>query len=166
MEKSKPKVESVLGLVFGKDGGVEKVSGVKENDKLPISKDLSMEDRIKRMKNPGKVVKRSPIKENKDLMKKGLRRCKECGEIKGIKWFSKKGKNRWFTICKGCLSINAENRVLFREGLRKCKSCKRVLPLLQFNIKSLEIDGKVYRDTICKDCIIEYKNKNKESRDL
>jgi len=163
MDKNEPKVENVLGLVFGEDSSeLEKVGEVKDTGKSPISKELSMEEKILRVKNPGKVVKRSNIKENKELMKKGLRRCKECGEIKELKWFNKKARNRWYTVCKSCRGINSENRVLYEEGLRRCKECKRVLPLLQFNIKSVEVDGRVYRVTVCKDCLAEYEGRLKE----
>ena len=166
MGKEGPRVENVLGLVFGDGSKLEESSSDVSTDKLPISKELTQEEKILRVKNPGKVVKRAGIKENKELMKEGLRRCKECGEIKELKWFNKKAKNRWVTVCKACKSIYAENRVLYSEGLRRCKECKRVLPLLQFNIKSVEVDGKAYRFMVCKDCLAEYEGRNKEKRDL
>lgn len=164
MSKNGPKVENVLGLVFDKDENseIKEVSEVSTN-KLPISKGESVKDKILKVKNPGKVVKKSNIRENKELMKKGLRRCKECGEIKELKWFGKKDKNRWLTVCRSCTSIYSENRVLFDEGLRRCKECKRVLPLLQFNIKSVDrVSGKAYRFMVCKDCLAEFEYSNAE----
>jgi hypothetical protein len=145
-EKNKPKVENILGICLKGNKLVKSDKVV--NDKSPLVND----------KLP-KSTKISNIKENKILMKSGKRRCKNCNEIKELKWFGKKDKNRWYTICRSCNSINAENRILFDEGLRRCKECRRILPLLQFDIKSVEIKGKVYRNTVCKDCMAEFKKK-------
>lgn len=147
-----PKKENILGICIEGDKLVKSTKSL-VNDKLP--------------KGDIKHTKISNIKENKLLMKSGKRRCKECGKIKDIKWFGKKDKNRWYTICKSCSSVNAENRVLFNEGLRRCKECKRVLPLLQFDIKSSDlVSGKVYRNTLCKDCMAAYRSNNKECKPL
>lgn len=141
--KKCPKSENILGICLKGNKLVKSNKVV--NNKSPLVND--------------KLSKISNIKENKILMKSGKRRCKECGKIKELKWFGKKDKNRWYTICRSCNSINAENRILFDEGLRRCKECRRILPLLQFDIKSVEIKGKVYRNTVCKDCMAEFKKK-------
>lgn len=169
MSNSKPKSENILGLVFDSDSNLDKVDSV-STSKLSMDKKVSIREKILSsdcikssdyMKING--VKRSNIKENKDLMKKGLRRCKKCGEIKKLKWFGKKARDRWLTVCRSCVGIYSENRVLYTEGLRRCKECKRVLPLLQFNIKSVDkVSGKAYRFMVCKDCLAEFESKCKE----
>ena len=135
----------------GRDNGRHEISNGFENGR-EIQEEVVREQVKRRRTYSPKKKPLTLIQQNKALMHVGKRKCKECGEIKSLEWFSKKAKDRWKTVCKTCSSINSENRILFTKNLKRCKGCGQIKKLDDFGIKSMKKGRKDYRQTYCKIC--------------
>lgn len=85
------------------------------------------------------IIKRDMIEENRELLKIGKRKCRQCQETKDIGEFYTSDGIKYSSICVSCKTPKKkeidEAKALFSKGFIKCTTCNEVLPISEYNVK-------------------------------